>query len=975
MRGNLFLSLVLTFLTQISTFSQVGWKQISLSSGLASEEVYKLVQDDKGYVWAFTELEAQKFNGRNFEKVPGFPTNSSVGYAVLKDDSGKIWICNSLGDFGFYQNDTFQTVPYAKNIKTQTTDINNLIYKIKQTDKKNFILRTYRSPILVNKKTGTVQVCESISSSNIELKKVEGVWNIHFPRFSDNKPFIITSNYFFSTFHVLGFKNLPSFSFQHRFIHSIDHVSIEENQHGLWIFIAGDLIFIDTKGKVSFRRFPSSAIQLKKMPDDKIWVGLVKSGLYVFSKGIKEDEIMLPNQSVSDFMFDMDRNLWVSTLESGVYMQPAQPAIAFAGIPVETGLIKSVGDNLLVGYGNNQIKVFNGQNWQKIEIPDFPNRQFTDFEKDGNTFLLGSNSACYRLDKQWKIIESLRNKRYKSDALVIDIEPFDKDRLWATHRRGICLIQNNEVDKILPSIHRTGKLKWWKNKLWSATDYGLNVYQWKNEKLHLVKVLYEGLNIKNLKIRDNFLWASVYENGLVRLDSTLQPLVVKGLENVNRVFDFYFLGPNQIFLSGSQGLFLGHFNEAKDAIKLKRRLFTKPVFQIEFFQNHLWLGTKQGLFKIALPIRPQAETQILLIRFESGNAKRPFKDGMEILYDNRQLSFLFDFFNYSFDNLRLVAQLDGPLPWKGSSLSGQLNFQNLPSGSYTLQLKVVDEAGLELPGHRTLKFQILPAFWETWWFKLLAILAISAIILVVTGLTVRYYRRKDAEANRLQQLIASYKITALQSQMNPHFVSNALTAIQNLILSENIKEANNYLTKFSRMLRQVLELSSRPTISLENELAIIRLNVELEALRFSQKFDFQVMDESQTPLNQLFIPTLITQPFVENAIWHGLLPLPKDQKGHLVIRIQRENEKTMISIEDNGMGRRKKIAENQEKKSLSQLLTISRIENLNRILGKEDCAIEIIDLENEAGEPAGTKVVLTFPANLNTLPDESLFAR
>ncbi|MEO6683735.1 MAG: histidine kinase, partial [Ginsengibacter sp.] len=225
---------------------------------------------------------------------------------------------------------------------------------------------------------------------------------------------------------------------------------------------------------------------------------------------------------------------------------------------------------------------------------------------------------------------------------------------------------------------------------------------------------------------------------------------------------------------------------------------------------------------------------------------------------------------------------------------------------------------------------------------------------------------KQLEQQEKEKLEAIYERNLAQAEMlatrmkiNPHFLFNSLNAINNLIQGNENRKASKYLIVFSRFVRMVLETSKTPVISLKEELDLIDKYLTLEENRFDQNFSYRILQNEETDSENIFIPPLLLQPFVENAIWHGLLPSQKEKK-ELTIRIHSQNQKLEISIEDNGVGRKtdKKFKPLNSHKSMGTEITQKRIDLFNdNYENKILCNIE--DKTDENGNPAGTFVRLT----------------
>jgi two-component sensor histidine kinase len=241
--------------------------------------------------------------------------------------------------------------------------------------------------------------------------------------------------------------------------------------------------------------------------------------------------------------------------------------------------------------------------------------------------------------------------------------------------------------------------------------------------------------------------------------------------------------------------------------------------------------------------------------------------------------------------------------------------------------------------------------------KYLAIVLLFVLIIIVIVIRNKRNLKKQKEQFELNNRINELEIKVIKNQMNPHFVSNCLAAIQELIYTENYKKAAQYIAKFSFFMRQVLNYSDKTYITLAEEFSIIKLNIELEELRFKDEFEFKLDVEDTINLHDILIPSLITQPFIENAIWHGLLPLENKRKALLTIRVFEKNDCVFLEIEDNGVGR-KQSAGSENRDSKGTKLVMDKIESINKLLQGNDYKVEIKDLHDEQQNPLGTKIII-----------------
>lgn len=219
--------------------------------------------------------------------------------------------------------------------------------------------------------------------------------------------------------------------------------------------------------------------------------------------------------------------------------------------------------------------------------------------------------------------------------------------------------------------------------------------------------------------------------------------------------------------------------------------------------------------------------------------------------------------------------------------------------------------------------------------------------------------RIERENLALRQHAVELEMKALRAQMNPHFIFNSLNSINNFILRSEKQQASEYLVKFSKLIRLILENSMSPAISLEKELEALALYIQLESLRFEHSFDHKISYSKDLDTLSIKVPPLILQPFVENAIHHGLLP--KDAPGQLEIDIGRSSDLLKITIMDNGIGRQaaatmRARTKHKMQQSLGVAVTSERIRAMTTDDSNVKSKVEILDLVDNFGKASGTEV-------------------
>jgi LytS/YehU family sensor histidine kinase len=250
------------------------------------------------------------------------------------------------------------------------------------------------------------------------------------------------------------------------------------------------------------------------------------------------------------------------------------------------------------------------------------------------------------------------------------------------------------------------------------------------------------------------------------------------------------------------------------------------------------------------------------------------------------------------------------------------------------------------------------------------IFLVASVTLLITTLALlifRLWRIARKEKLNVEKQKIAIELKALRAQMNPHFIFNAINSIQHFILNNDSQAAHHHLSKFSQLIRKVLENSKFESIPLSEEIKMLELYLELESLRFSSKFNYRISVDGGIDSENVLISPLIIQPFVENAIWHGLMHL-KDRQGELVIEFEKMNGSLKCIINDNGIGRKHSMELKKGKihQSLGISIAKERLQIVN-MLSKAKTSINLIDKTNTDGTSLGTTVELFMPVILNKL--------
>jgi ligand-binding sensor domain-containing protein len=351
---------------------------------------------------------------------------------------------------------------------------------------------------------------------------------------------------------------------------------------------------------------------------------------------------------------------------------------------------------------------------------------------------------------------------------------------------------------------------------------------------------------------------------------------------------------------------------------------------------------------------------------KDGSVKTSVVNASFIKLDHDQNVFSFDFAAIDFidpkANRHFYMLENYDKTWNAADFERRAIYFNVPPGSYKFRVRAVNAYGKW--AERSINIEIVPAWWNTWWFRIAALLIVIAIIYLVMRWRLQEKFRlqveradREKKLSELQHRTSQLEMHALRAQMNPHFLFNSLNSINRFIIQNNTDQASAYLTKFSRLMRLILQNSQNELVPLENELDALKLYLELEAVRFDHHFTYRIKIDEHLDIGAVKVPPLIIQPYAENAIWHGLMH--KEEKGHLLIEILKEHDFLIFRIIDDGIGR-KKAAELKSKsasthKSMGMKITADRISNMKQKNPNQNY-IQIKDLVLADGTPAGTSV-------------------
>lgn len=404
------------------------------------------------------------------------------------------------------------------------------------------------------------------------------------------------------------------------------------------------------------------------------------------------------------------------------------------------------------------------------------------------------------------------------------------------------------------------------------------------------------------------LWCGTHGSGVYRYSNNgLQ--VVESLQGTV-VSDIFIENERHLWVGTNEGAYelqldtSGHVNQSK-LYTAGNGLSSNEVTSLYVKDNKAYIGTTDGLNVIDLSFwSVNNPNQPVILQSLSSNGK-PIDKGNAIDLEPEQNSLDIEFVYISpksQGNITYHYRLEGlDKEWQETRYTS-IRYPLIPAGKYVFQLYAQDANGFRSPNEINFTLQVHEYWWQTIWFKVFGIVLLIGGSFGVYAYRLSSIKKRQTEQAKINRKMAELEMQALQSQMNPHFVFNVLNSIQEFFLSNRIREANDYLSGFSSLLRLFLDSSRDKYIRLDKELELLRLYVELEQRRIPKEIAFSIEMTDEVEPHEMYIPSMLLQPLLENSLNHGILSSPRP--GQIVLAIdQTESGVLIISVKDNGIGR------------------------------------------------------------------------
>ncbi len=973
------------------------FKHFTVDNNLPSSECYQVLQDKKGYIWIATDKGVARYDGyqfKNFTKEDGLPENCIL--RMYEDPKGRIWFAGLSGKLAYFSKNKFNclktnnllSMKIKGGVITSIAYYDNALWIGTCTSKSIF-----KISLGLNKK-----INPNLHDLNKDLQ-YQGPYIFSFKNgefMEGNCPIYKKFNFNYS---LNGEKHIivQDFEFQEKAVQIVRATNISENEY--LYYLSDELITIHKKtGKI--KNVQKTNLMINYLFSDSkkgLWIGTMQNGLHYFKEGniLKSKPfIYLKGKSISCIMEDREGGYWITTLDHGLYYLGN---INFTHITaISNPKVNSLAffqKKLYAGLANGQLVIANDYLFSEKDLnyvnPD-PNALIikngirTIYPINNESLMIGGAIGLSQFNtKTNKIIwlkyrfPNKKTKYYGPHGLSTFVYHAKTNSFWIA---TFSFLQNIKDPFQTKQILENKKLN---NKIYniSEDDNGILWFATTKGLFHFdgVKFTFEGKNsialsnrINDVKISGNSIWNATKEFGICikRGDSLHYITVQNGLPS--NICQSLFLESEKIgWIATNKGIskvIVERWNPLKLKIKnynLKNGLITNEVNQILKKGTRVFLGTNNGItwFDENKVITNKTPPPIYITNVSINKKNRSNKKLYELAYNQNNIDI--HFVGLTYKNIGDVGykfrMIGLDTNWTKTNFT-KTNFTTLPYGNYTFEVIAKNNDGIYSEEPAKIQFVISPPFWHTWSFRIIAGILFIVSLYSFIRWRINKVEKRALENAKLYHQTIEMEMKFLSSQMNPHFTFNAMNSIQYYLIDNEPEKAQKYLVKYSKLIRKVLENNMKKFVPLNEEIEMLELYMDIESLRFAIKFDYKISLLNELKEMNILIPPMIIQPFVENAIWHGI-SFQKEVKGKIEITFEIIDNKLICSIQDNGIGIKKSNelkSKNTNKESLGMLITNKRLQQLHSEL-QIKIEPEIIDLFDDNGEACGTKVIIHLP--------------
>ena len=943
-----------------------SYTQFGVEDGLAGSTVYCMVQDHDGFLWFGTETGISRFDGthfRNYGTADGLPTNQILEMFV--DSKGRIWMAPFR-----------KTVCYYFKGKIYNSENDSLLNRIKPTSHVIKFAEDARGNILI------------MESTKLFLVSGQTVKEFNTIDHSPNTNFITIATAANGNFLVIEKKGL--YEYRDNQFHLIYNLNLIVESATYNYAIANEHYLVTRTGVsvgavVNLRdwstyNIPWSFQNLKmQLLGDSLFISNGQKGAQFF--GLREKRplpTLVENNPVSQTFIDNEGNYWFTTLGEGVFRLNSENVASLEfrskkNVKLQCFALKTLPHKWIVGAGMMHVFTLEFDTKGQIkktllwdEFGDELASRVTAVEvlKSGE-ILMGSDQILEVVPQNRPMIRSI-------NAVVKGIVKISDGKFLVATRKDVFVLK-------MPEMVKVDTL--WNERSTSAYMQSDTVYVGTLDGLYLIlkdktrifagkdEPLFRNDISAITGSGEGLVWIATNGSGMLGYrKGKIERRITVGDGLTSNVCRVVYVRKNEMWVGTDKGLNRIIFH--RDTLTIVKftmndGLLSNVINAVSLDSNIVVVATDKGInFFDVNAVSFRSNTNLVIDDIlVSDRHLDPASRSFSLSHKDNNIRFQFAGISFrSGGEITYKYRLVGlDTAWK-TTKENFLSYPTLPSGQYRMELQATNKFGIK-SRLISIPFTIEELLVEKTWFRLLTFVILIAGSFLFVYWLIRRVRKRDMEKNDIRRRIAELEQLALKSQMNPHFIFNCLNSIQQFVLDKDVEGSNRFITGFSRLIRQTLDISAKQEIPLSEEIIYLSTYLELEKTRFENKFTYEIRVADGLNVEQVYIPPMMLQPFVENSIRHGIR-YRTDSSGKILVSFARTETELNCVVEDNGVGRERarsfKSSNPIEYQSKGMSLIADRVEFLN-MHSTNPITIKIEDLTDENENPTGTRVVMKFP--------------
>ncbi|MFM9947366.1 MAG: histidine kinase [Saprospiraceae bacterium] len=967
----------------------LSWRNFTVDQGLPGNIVYDMLEDRQGYLWFVTDQGICRFNGYEFiQPVDTSAMRGSEAFVPAEDSTGKIWFARLDGSVWFIENDTVRAWKYNK-VTEPYRGKSRQIQQLGVGKDSSGWLALAGFGFLTVSKDGIPKAIKGSPREGFMFAEVGG--KLIYTPFAtaeylrETKPSAIRP---FEIWHWKEERAIWQGKIQISLLEVPSKTGVWKLRNGDFVFYCENAFYLIRNNRIVWQA-PAKlfAEELLELPDGGILVASHQGnnvGLFHFAsiehlqRG--ESRNLLPGLFVTNVGFDREGGWWAATHHAGVYYCK-NPALEIfdqqGGLPSSdvVCLANDGATTIFAGMRPVGVAAINYKNGKRHILPDPPlssrEVQAICFEPFSGRLWCGDR-LFYLGKNQWEPVIRYDSFSQRSETVPIKTimpdpsgkaiwvsSPYGFHQIDARNGTAVYLGKTEDTDFVARTFSVTPDRY---GNIWVTTAMGLRL--WRNGAYELPPFDHPALRFQPrgvIIMPDGGMAISLRGAGVLIRDvnNVLIHLTRQDGLTSDFITKLYSSPEGVLFACSNAGLNRLTPQAAGswiiETISVKEGLPSNQINDVTTLAGETWVATAQGLARFRDLPAPFLMPAPVLEKLLVNNQNAVFDPGLRLAHHENNLSIRFFALHYrSGGDIPYRYRLLGADTAVVYSTTREVNFVNLSPGAYTFEVQAQNEARQWSAPTRWV-FEIHAAWWQTGWFWM----SITLISAIGFGLWYRDRLRKARQEVEVRNKIRDLEAAALRAQMNPHFIFNCLGSIQHFISENDAASATRYLSRFARLVRLALHGSVDGRHSLQEEVEMLENYLVLEQLRFRGKFTYEIEVSPELDPEDVFVPPMLVQPFVENALLHGMKN--KQEGGRISVAFSQKENLLLATVSDNGPGFTsddKNLSETGHK-SVGMTLTQRRLDILAEQPGQE--ALHRENILAADGTIQGMRVVLQVP--------------